>query len=139
MCLGKRLKSLKKGTLKGPLKKELRIFNFQPNEPLLKLDNHAFHKNLNSPGSITYNPCPQFLLVLSTSYALLYELWTISNKKTVSKFLYWMYFGKTRRFGVRDSCPLITSTLKKGTRNYDYQSNEHLRSIYDQPFYKNLI
>jgi hypothetical protein len=49
------------------------------------------------------------------------------------------FFGKNKLcLGEGGCCPPITLTLKIGTRNFDYQSSESLRSLYDHPFYKTL-
>jgi len=51
--------------------------------------------------------------------ALLYGLWTILNKRSVSKLILDAFRGR-----VGDcSCTLITFILKKGNRTSDYQSN----------------
>ena len=98
--------------------KRARIFTFQPNKPLLRSNNHLFHKKLKSPHSVTYNTCPQALLVCISPKSLL--IWL----KRLSQNFYWMSFKKTWCKGGGGSCPLITLTLIKGTEASDYQSNE---------------
>ena len=56
----------------------------------------------------------------------------------ISKFLPDVFWENTRCEG-GNICPSIKLNLKKGTRMYNYQSSEPLRSLYDHPFYKNLI
>ena len=50
------------------------------------------------------------------------------DNKWQSQNFYQIYFGKIRGRVIH---PPITLDLKKGTRNSDYQSKEHLRSLYD--------
>jgi len=64
------------------------------------------------------------------------DLCTILNKMNVSKFLLESFWEDTTREGV--GYPLITLTLKKGTRASDYQSNENPPKIIRPPFLQKL-
>ena len=65
---------------------------------LLSLYNHPFHKNLKCFTDITYNPHPSLKWFISTPRALLCDLWTILNKRSVEIYI-WCISGKTQRLG----------------------------------------